>query len=85
MPFITAIIDARLDTILTAGVDKVADNVSFAITPFYSFQYLWFPKTYDFFPASDTATKIAVLIPGGYYNYLQVIAFNHEYSWNRKV
>lgn len=36
--------------------------------------YLWFPKTYDFFPASDTATKIAVLIPGGYYNYLQVIA-----------
>ena len=24
--------------------------------------YLWFPKTYDFFPASDTATKIAVLI-----------------------
>ena len=36
--------------------------------------YLWFPKTYDFFPASDTATKIAVLIPGGYYNYLLVIA-----------
>ena len=36
-----AYIDARLDTILTAGVDKVADNVSFAITPFYSFQAVW--------------------------------------------
>lgn len=31
-------IDARLQTIFAAGVDEVADNVSFPVSPFHGFQ-----------------------------------------------
>ena len=47
-----AYIDAWLDTIFTAGVDKIADNVSFAVTPLYSFQAVW---AYVTLPQSEAA------------------------------
>ena len=60
--------------LLAYRYNKTMATTTFGFIVAVAISHAKVPKTYDFFPASDTATKIAVLIPGGYYNYLQVIA-----------
>ena len=69
-------IDARLQTIFAAGVDEVADNVSFPVSPFHGFQAIRvdvaLPESETCFVGSSQYGKFASGSFGGLYPLVSV-------------